>query len=265
MYKTVCTIGIILTLLIALPSISSAGDHPKKYGIEVQLGGGYFLMDDVNEYIPSEFTGITMADPDKINIGEQVGFGLTYRHIDNFGWQFGFNKMAFVGIQKYRAEVQLPNTPVDSWAEQTVSGAEFYALATWYSSLGSGDLFFGLGPAVYWAILDRSIDIVNDAGGTSHLTKGSFSGANGKSMGVMATFGFELPIGDMTGLVFQLGGRYARIMELEYEDPSTHQDEVVYKNPGTGTHMTVDFTGGFFKMSLRTYFKPSSDWRSPKR
>lgn len=262
MQKTAGLLGIILALIIALPSVSPAEDHPRKYGVEVQAGFGYFTMDDVNDYMPLEFNQPTfpVPEPDKINIGEQFGIGLTYRHIDNFGWQFGFNKMALLGIQKYRVEVVLPLTPDTSWAEQTISGSEFYIQATWYSSLTESiDLFFGIGPALYWAKLDRSIEIID---GTN---KGSFANATGKSMGAIVTLGLEIPIGSTTGLAFHLGGRYAPVTELEYEDPSTNQDELVYKNPGTGSKMAVDFTGGFFKITLRSYFKPSSDWRSPKR
>lgn len=267
MHRMAGLLGIILALLIALPSVSPAADHPKKYGVDIQLGGGYYSMKDINDFLPVEFNQPTFTppEPDKINIGEQFGIGMTYRNIDNFGWQLGFNKMALLGIQKHRVEVQLPGTPDVSWAEQTISGSEFYILATWYSDTEIGDLFFGVGPAVYWAKLDRSVDIINDQSGGSHLTKGSFANAEGKSVGAMVTLGLELTLGTSTGLSFQLGGRYAPVNELEYEDQSTQQNEIVYKNLGTGSKMVVDYTGGFFKITLRSYFQPSSDWRNPKR
>lgn len=263
MHKTAGMLGLILALLIVFSSSTSAADSPKKYGVEIQLGGGYYLMDDVNNALPNELN-LPGVSPDKINIGEQVGVGITYRSLENFGWQFGFNKMAFIGIQKYRIEAQLANTPGKSWAEQTVSGSEFYALATWYKPMSSFDLMFGVGPAIYWASLDRSIDIINSAGG-SHLTTGSFADANGKSLGVMGSIGIAIPVGSETDIVIQAGGRYAKVSQLKYENPSTAQEEIVYKNSGTGTKMTVDFSGGFVKLSLRSYFKPSSEWRSPKR
>ncbi|MCF7811844.1 hypothetical protein K9N50_12750 [bacterium] len=264
MHKTAGMLGLILALLIVFSSSTSAADSPKKYSVEIQLGGGYYLMDDVNNALPNELN-IPGVSPDKINIGEQVGVGISYRNLENFGWQFGFNKMAFIGIQKFRVEAVLPGTPTKSWSEQTTSGAEFYALATWYKPMSSFDLMFGIGPAIYWASLDRSIDIINSASGGYHLTTGSFTDAKGKSLGIMGSIGLAIPVGSQTDLVIQAGGRYAKVTQLEYENPSTAQDKIVYKNSGTGSKMTVDFSGGFVKLSIRSYFKPSSDWRSPKR
>lgn len=265
MYKTAGMLGLILALLIVFSSSTSAADIPKKYGVEIQLGGGYYLMDDVNNSLPNEFNIPGVPTPDKINIGEQVGLGISYRNLENFGWQFGFNKMAFIGIQKFRIEAQLPGTGVVSWSEQTISGAEFYALATWYKPMSSFDLMFGVGPAVYWASLDRSNSIVNTSVGSVGNPAGSFTDANGKSLGLMGSIGIAIPVGSTMDLVIQAGGRYAKVTQLEYENPNTAQDEIVYKNSGTGSKMTVDFSGGFIKLSLRSYFKPSSDWRSPKR
>jgi len=222
-------------------------------------------MNDVNDALPNEFNIPNVGSPDKINIGEQVGLGISYRNLENFGWQFGFNKMAFIGIQKYRIETIIPGTPTPSWSEQTVSGSEFYALATWYSQMDSFELLFSVGPAIYWASLDRSVDIINDASGGSHITTGSFSNADGKSIGVIGSIGFSIPVGSKTDFIIQLGGRYAKVHQLEYENPSTAQNEIVYRNSSTGSKMTVDFSGAFLKLSIRSYFKPSSDWRNPRR
>jgi len=263
MHKTVGMLAVVLAIIIALPNVSSAQDHPRKYGLEFQLGGGYYLMEDVNNFLPSDFFGY---EPDKINIGSQFGFGIIYRHKDNFGWNIGYNKLA-TGVpvaleEKYEVRTYLPGAAYESWVEQTVSGGEFYLMATWYGHLGGLETMFGIGPSFYGATLDRSIDIVRDATG-SHLTGGSFFDATGNCLGMIASLGLEFPIGENSGLSIQFGGRIADIGELKYDDPNAQSGElVVYKNASTGSPMGVDFTGGFAKLTLRTYFKPTDNWRS---
>ena len=81
-----------LAILIALPSPSTCEEINKKFGVELQLGGGYSILGDVNNYTPSQ---LSTYNPDKeINVGAQYGLGIMYRPIENFGWQFGYNRFA---------------------------------------------------------------------------------------------------------------------------------------------------------------------------
>jgi hypothetical protein len=165
MRNTVGMLAILLVVVLTIPAISTAEvDLNRKYGVELQLGGGFYAMEDVNDFIPADFLGYK---PDKINIGTQFGVGLIYRHMENFGWQIGYNALtAGVPIafeHKYEVRAYLPGASMESWAEQTVSGYEIYFLATWYKPTDAGELMFGIGPAIYNASLDRSIDIVRDA------------------------------------------------------------------------------------------------------
>ena len=262
MRKTVGMLALFLTFTLILPGLSSAEEnHPRKYAIDFNLGGGYHMMQDINDYIPADFTGYS---PNKINIGTQLGIGICYRYLEDFGYQIGYNALA-AGVpvaydQKYEVTATFPGAAYESWAEQTVSGWEFYALAVWYKSMGSSELSFGVGPAIYGAKLDRSIDIVRDASG-SHLTGGSFYNAEGKALGLILALGFEFPIGANTGLLIQGGGRFANVGKLMYDDPSAQKfDQLVYLNPGTGAPLGVDFSGGFLKFTFRAYFKPDSKW-----
>jgi len=269
MRKTVGMLTLLMALLIALPSISSAtDDNPKKFGLELQLGGGFYWMEDVNDFIPSDFRYET---PDEVHIGSQFGIGIVYRHAKNFGWQIGYNRLA-AGVpiafkHKYEVRAYLGGASEESWAEQTVSGYEIYFMATWYKPTRAGEWMFGVGPAFYKAHLDRSIDIVRDSGpNPSHLTGGSFSDAEGKTLGMLLTIGYEMPLSTTTSLVFQGGGRLAKIGELSYEDPDALcGEQTVYKNAATGSKLAVDFTGGFAKVTFRAYFKPATGWRHHPR
>lgn len=255
-----------LVILIAIPSTSLCDDpQPKKYGVELQLGGGYSLMQDVNDFVAhARFTGLT---PDKeVNIGAQFGVGILYRQQDNFGWQFGYNRFAF--IQNYRVSAYF--TAEESWAEQSVKGSEYYALATWFKPMGSAEMFFGIGPGMYTSSMDRSIDVVVNPG--SHITDGGFADAEGKSVGIIGVIGYEMMFGENTALALQVGARAAQVGKLEYTD-QVGNDQIVYQDPYlTGVSadanfakLAVDYTGVFLKVSLRSYFEPSSSWRTPKR
>ena len=288
MLRTVGKLVLISVFILTLPSVASAtDDHPRKYGVELQLGGGYYMLGDVNNYVPFDFICLKDEPDDKINIGSQFGIGIIYRVEDNFGWQFGFNKLS-AGIpeifeQKYKIEVQLPEPPGEnfdsSWAEQTVSGWEFYTLATWYIPTGAGEWMFGVGPAITSATLDRSIDLVKDASGT-HLSGGSFVDAKGKTLGLMFALGYEWSLSSNTGLAFQLGARVAKVSRIKYELPpledlteeeanriteeatATKRVKTVYINDAIGKRLALDMSGGFAKVTYRMYFKPSSKWRS---
>ena len=270
MRNTVGMLAAALVLLIALPGYGQAeSEFPKKYGLEFQLGGGYYMMDDVNDFIPHAALGL--YEPDKIHIGSQFGFAILYRQwwnkgnpLHNFGWQIGWNRL-LTGVpvaleEKYYISAYLPTAPTDeSWAEQTVVGSEVYALATWYGNFGSNEVMLGIGPALYYATLDRSVDIVQDPG--SHLTAGSFADAGGKALGLLVEAGLEMPMTPDLFLVVKGGGRLAKVGKLTYEDNQGVEQTVWI---GGNATLPVDFTGGFFRVGLRTYFKPTSDWRTPK-
>lgn len=291
MLRTVGKLVLISVFILTLPSVSSAtDDHPRKYGVELQLGGGYFMLGDVNDYIPFDFVGLKdesgnpIEPVDKVNIGSQFGIGIIYRVEDNFGWQIGFNKLSagIPGIfeQKYKIEAQLYGAIDSSWAEQSVKGWELYALPTWYKSMGAGELMFGIGPTVTSASLDRSIDLCKDSSGT-HLSGGSFVAAKGKALGLTLALGYEMPLSPNTGLSFQFGARVAKIGWIKYpiilvnlteeeanrisEETTVSQgSKTVYINEAIGKRFALDMTGGFAKVTYRMYFTPSSKWRSYK-
>jgi len=254
-----------LALLTALPGLVMAEDtNSHKYGIEFQVGGGYSLMQDVNDFIPhTRMTGLTPTD--EINIGGQFGLGVLYRQMDNFGWQISYNRFAF--LTNYRIATYF--TSEESWAEQSLSGGEFYALATWYETFGPGELFLGVGPALYFANLDRSIDLVMDPG--SHLTEGGFAAAKGKALGLVGLLGLEVSLSDMMGFAVEAGARNGVVGTLKYTDQSG-TEQVVYLDPyligvdpsASYPKLTVDYSGFFVKATLRAYFQPSTAWRHPK-
>lgn len=268
MLKTVRATAIILAILIALPIAGFAGDndHPKKYGVEFMLGGGYYNLADLNDYVPvSELVGVS---PNEIHIGTQLGIGLIYRQQDNFGWQFGYNRL-FAGIpiamkQKYEIETVLPGANGVTLVEQEISGSEWYVMATWYKGWGqSKELQFGIGPALYNASLDRSNIIYNPT-----VQASGFANAKGKSFGLIAVLGLELPLGDNTGLSFQVGARSAEVGRVRYEDPTDEDPNnkaTVPLNSYSNADLPIDFSGVFGKITLRTYFQPTSNWRSPER
>ncbi|MBM3329602.1 MAG: hypothetical protein FJY67_09070 [Calditrichaeota bacterium] len=249
------TVGALcLAALIALlPAVAPAA-HPHKYGVEFQVGGGWHAMGDVNDFVPSpQFSNI---EPDKIGIGALAGVGILYRGMDDFGWQFGYNRLFMVS--KYRISAYL--SPVESWAEQTVSGGEIYAQATWFMPTDFGEFSFGVGPAFYSATLDRTIDIVQD--GQTHLTAGTFANAEGKGFGLAGSLGIEIPLKDMMGLGIIFGGRLATVEKLIYTDASD-TERTVFVGSSNQT-LAVDYSGAFMKITLRSYFKPGSGWRQPK-
>ncbi len=279
MRNTVGMLAAALALFIALPGNGLAGDyHPKKYGLEFQLGGGSYLMQDINDFRPH--AALEFYEPDEILWGTQFGFAILYRQWydvgqpkNDFGWQFGYNRLLtgvpvldqFVDALEvdYYISAYLPTAPSDlSWAEQTVVGSEVYAMATWYFPWDSKEVMFGVGPAFYYAWLDRSVDIIENPG--SHLTAGSFAEAHGKTLGLIANLGLEIPLRQNVSLALVGGGRLAKVGELKYEDVQ-EVEHTVYLNPTTNATFPVDFTGGFFKVALHVYFEPTSDWRDPKR
>jgi hypothetical protein len=269
MRKTVGALAAVVSLLWALPVASLAtGNLPHQYGVELQLGGGYLSLADVNDFVPATtFSGITPEN--KINVGAQFGVGILYRQLTDFGWQIGYNRFVSVADSKFRI-TDYPRSP-ESWAEQTLSGSELYAMATWYLPY-TGDRWwlrwmkevsFGVGPALYSANMDRSIDIAQPDGG-SHLTAGSFADASGRSFGFTAALGAEIRLKENTGLAISLGGRLAKVNKLTYKDTSD-QEITVLLNSASNATMPVDFSGLFLKISLRGYFQPTSDWRNPQR
>jgi len=163
--------------------------------------------------------------------------------------------------QKYRIS---DGNPIESWAEQTLTGSELYGMATWYFPWKNFELSFGVGPAIYNATLDRSVDIAQEGG--SHITSGSFSDGTGKSFGALGSFGIEIPLKEMVGLNLQIGGRLAKIGKIAYEDPNNSSNDIpVYLNSASGSLLPVDYSGAFLKISLRGYFHPANDWRTPGR
>jgi len=267
MRKLVGALAAVISLLTVMPSASQAwGGLTNKYGLELQLGGGYHSLSDLNSYVPApSFAGLDPAQ--KINVGAQFGLGLLYRQQHDFGWQFGYNRFVSVMDSKFRVtDSRFP----ESWAEQTVSGSEFYALATWYWESFWQDKWYwpfkevslGVGPALYNATMDRSIDIAQDGG--SHLTSGSFADASGRSLGFLGVLGVEIPLKETLGLSVQIGGRAAKVSKLIYKD-SSDRDVTVIQNSASNAALPVDFSGVFIKVGLRGYFQPASDWRNPSR
>ena len=182
--------------------------HPKKYGFEITLGGGYYLMDDVNDFIPDAafIDPFQMGgDEDKINIGNQLGFGFIYRNMDNFGWVFGYNRLnsgipaAITGKYRINAYFKDPSSgrtlEEESWVEQSLSGSELYAMPTWYFDWNNKDISLSMGPALYRVKMDRSIAITRSFGSGSNAT-GSFAEADGSALGLMISAGIEFPISE---------------------------------------------------------------------
>lgn len=271
MRNSVGALATILAILILAPGVTLAGqdDHPKKYGIELQLGSGYIVMGDVNDFIPdpgfldARYQG---SDEDDIFLGTQFGIGMTYRHMDNFGWAFGYNRFVsgvpVVWESKYRRNAYyVPGS--ESWIEQTVAGSELYIQPTWYWPWKNREIMFGVGPALYTANLDRSISIIRSAGSGANPA-GSFADANGKALGLLVTGGVEFPMMEKFYLTVQGGFRLANIGKLTYEDEQD-VEQTIYKNSASNATFGADFSGAFIKLSIRTYFKPSSEWRDPNK
>jgi hypothetical protein len=270
MRNLVGVLAIVLTLLLITAGSTQAGENlnTKKYGIEFKLGGGFYAMQDVNDFIPHpDFINpaIMGADEKTIHIGTQLGIGFSYRSQENYGWLFGFNSLAagvpVVMTEKYRTNAFFPGgLGAESWAEQTVSGWELYITPVWYFTWKDLDLDFQIGPAIYRASLDRSISIINSEGGAN--PSGSFDDANGTALGFIIAAGLELPLSETYFLNIRLGGRFANVGELIYEN-NQGTEESVYKNSASNSTLGVDFSGAFLTLGIRTYFLPSSDWRTP--
>lgn len=271
MRKTIGALAVAATLLWVLASAGRAAEtFPRQYGVELLGGGSYFLLTDVNDYLPSADPLYKLAGrtpEQKLNLGAQYGLGLLYRMMPQFGWQLGYERFVTVADSKFRITNGL--AAGQSWAEQTLSGSEIYAMATWYWPWDANELSFGAGPAIYTAVLDRSVDL--NQGGGSHITAGSFDHATGRSFGWIAAAGFEMSLRQNIGLSFQVGGRLGEVDRVTYrlrnpDPPPTYlKDNIVYLNSATGKTLPVDFTGAFFKVGLHSYFQPAGDWRSPSR
>jgi len=284
MRNLVGVLAIILIILLLAPGFTIAKDKidVKKYGIKIPLNMGYYMPTDVNDYRPPEFAA-QFAIQDEIGLGFEGGIGFSYRldpsaeyeyfpflfpftffgTPDNFGWEFGYNTMRPAIPSRYRASAFLPaGGGLESWAEQTVTGGEFYALPTWYWGWDESEFSLSLGPAIYFATLDRSVAIYNTVDGNANPA-GSFpEPATGKALGFVSSFGFEMPVSESYFLGFNAGFRFAEIQELYYQTDSV--------DPLTGLKIEektigVDLTGFYFGITLKSYFQPSSDWRSPRQ
>ena len=84
------------------------------------------------------------------------------------------------------------------------------------------------------------------------------------SAGLMIMGGVEFPFKHDLNLVVQVGARWANVGKLTYTD-NQDVEQTIYKNSASNATLGVDFSGAFVKASIRTYFRPSSDWRTPKR
>jgi len=275
MRQSAGTLATVLVFLILLPGLVSAEKvmHPKKYGVEIMFGGGYYAMEDVNNYVPEQnFLLYPGGDNDKINIGTQFGLGINYRQMDNFGWSLGYTRLA-AGVpvaleekQRLNAFYRDPSTNAsldESWSEQTISGSEWYFLPTWYWDWKNREIMFSVGPAIYHASLDRSIAIYRSVGSGANPA-GSFENATGSALGMIISVGVEIPYKKSLFLTVKAGGRLANIGELTYEDDQG-VEKTVMKNTGSNATLATDFSGGFVKVGFRAYFKPTSEWRSPRQ
>lgn len=272
MRNLVGVLAIFLSLLFIVTSPAQAGKNfdAKKYGIELQIGGSYLAMQDVNDFIPDAgFVNPAYMGTanDKIEIGTQLGIGFTYRQMHDFGWSFGYNWLmaGIPGIfdQIHRVNAYYPSGGgAESWSEQTVSGGELYIAPFWLWRWGNKDINLTIGPAIYRASLDRSISITRSVG--SPNPAGSFEEASGTSLGFFGSVGLDIPIKNNYFLSIQAGGRLAKVTELTYKD-NQGVEQTVWQNSSGNATFGVDFTGVFLKLGVKTYFLPDSDWRSPKQ
>ena len=85
-------------------------------------------------------------------------------------------------------------------------------------------------------------------------------------MGLLIVIGAEFPFGVNTGIGLQVGARIARVAKLTYEDRDDPTlKTVVPLNSYSNATLPVDFSGGFARLTIRTYFQPTSGWRTPAR
>lgn len=281
MRKPVGVLTTILALLLLLPGITQAVApghaedlikiHPKKYGIELTVGSGYSVMENVNNFIPDAgfINPLYMgSDEDDINISTQLGIGFSYRSKNDFGWTFGFNRLT-AGIpavleQKFRRNAFFPESQgAESWAEQTVAGTEIYFTPSWYWDWNNKDVSFNIGPAIYRAKLDRSIAIVQSSGSGANPA-GSFNDATGTSLGLLISAGLDIPMKESYFLTIKGGARLANVGKLTFDD-NQDVEQTVWLNNSSNATLAVDFSGVFLSVGVRAYFQPSSDWRSPRQ
>ncbi len=268
MRNTVGALAVVLAAVLILPGFTLAdeGMNLKKYGIEFQLGGSYMTMDDVNDFIPEPgFITYYGGDKKQIHFGTQFGIGFVYRHMKDFGWMFGYNRF-MAGVpsvwgDKYRRNAYF-QPGLESWTEQTITGSELYIQATWFWPWKEREIMFAAGPAVYSASLDRTISIIRSVGSGANPA-GSFSDASGIAVGLLVTGGVEFPMKGNYYLTVQGGFRLANVGTLTYDD-NQDVEQTVYKNTASNATFGVDFSGAFVKFTVRTFFKPSSKWRSHK-
>lgn len=271
MLKTVRAFVVLVALFLALPLAGhAADDFWKKYGVDIMIGGSYYNLSDINNFLADQDFAAT--DPEKINIGTQIGIALLYRSEPGFGWQIGHNRM-FAGVpgiaeQKFTHEAILTSkgATLVSSAEQRVSGGETYAIGTFYTNTGALELSLGIGPAIYSASLDRTVILYQSAGANAPANPSAFTDATGWSMGFIAKVGLELDFTEHTGLAFEVGGRYAKVAKISWQDPNnTDNVTIVRKNAYSNSTLPVDFSGAFARLTLRKYFEPASGWRQPQK
>jgi len=264
MRNLVGVLAFVITLLLLTPSFTLAeqANDLKKFSVELKFGGGYYAMQDVNDYLPeTEFLNYPGSDEDDILVEGQFGFGFAYRNMHNFGWVFGYNFLSTGIMPDYRRNAFYPQAQgAESWVEQKVSGSEFYIMPTWYWGWGNKEISFSAGPAVYSATLDRTISIVRNAGSGAN-SAGSFNDATGKSLGLLVNVGLEFPTWKSTNFFVNGGFRLANVGELIYKDASDI-DQTVWMNTNSNSKFSVDFTGAFLGVGLRWYYAPSTEWRN---
>lgn len=270
MLKTVRALAIVIAVFLALPLAGyAADDFAKKYGIELTLGGSYYNLADVNDFLADQdFAAYT---PDRIHMGTQLGVTLLYRSKPNFGWQIGYNKL-FSGVPgseqmfKHEAVLVSKGAALTSSAEQRVSGSETFALAMLYTHAGPLELSVGAGPAIYSANLERTVVLYQSAGLNAPANPSGFSDATGWTTGLIGKVGLELDFTPYTGIALELGGRLAKVTKVKYTSPNTpDQETIVMTNSYSNSSLPVDFSGGFARLSVRMYFSPASGWRDPRK
>jgi len=270
MLKTVRALAIVIAVFLALPLAGyAADDYAKKYGVELTLGGSYYNLADVNDFVADQ--DFAAVDPDKIHMGTQIGVSLLYRPKAHFGWQVGYSKL-FAGVpgseQKFSHEAILTSKGASrvSTAEQRVSGSETFAIAMLYTYTGPVELSVGAGPALYSATLDRTVVLYQSAGINAPANPSGFSDASGWSLGLIAKAGLELDLTPYTGLALEVGGRLAKVAKVKYTFPDTPDTEkIVMMNSYSNSSLPVDLSGGFARLTLRKYFNPASGWRDPRK
>lgn len=261
MHKAIRAIFALVAILLILPNMTFAEDNSsdwrsKRYSVEFQFGGGYWMMEDVNNYLPE--ATFAAGSTDEINIGMQLGVGFFLRQLEDFGWAFGYN--GFMTPQKHRRSTYFTST--ESWAEQTVSGGELYFLPTWIFPWDNKEITFSVGPAFYTAKVNRSVSIVRTEGAGANAA-GSFEDAKGTTLGAVIAAGLEFPMKDDFYLRLNLGGRFAKIAKIYEETPDGAGGIIKQEiKRGSGSSFAVDYSGVYLNLAIRAYFQPDTKWRS---